>query len=271
MYTVPSGRGMSVECFVFRLSNLSPDPCYSFVFASLFLCPFWMWSFSMCCPVTHRCPTLALSPFICAEKDRWTRGLGTLWHHSLWRTDWRVEALHCKQTAMNKTLHIYMRDFKSTQHFCFCDNFIEKMTRKGEPIQMWEYLCIVLWLCKNICPEDFKESRHGSPIGERHSNNVFILCSLEVLYFTYSCVIFNFTLQKSSRNYSYVIWNYNVDPWTIRAMMVPVLQLNQSRQVRCRCCCCCCCFPLVSRCILVHVVLKYFFFSKCYYEIIFIC
>ncbi len=32
------------------------------------------------------------------------------------------------------------------------------------------------------------------------------------------------TFQKSSRNYSYVIWNYNVDPWIIRATMVPVLQ-----------------------------------------------
>lgn len=68
------------------------------------------------------------------------------------------------------------------------------------------------------------------------------------------------TFQKSSRNYSYVIWNYNVDPWIIRATMVPVLQLHESRQVRC-CCCCCCCFLLVSRCILVHVVLNFFFLS----------
>lgn len=141
MYTVPSGRGMSVECFAFRLSNLSPDPCYSFVFASLFLCPFWMWSFSMCCPVTHRCPTLALSPFICAEKDRWTRGLGTLWHHSLWRTDWRVEALHCKQTAMNKTLHIYIWGISNPHSTsAFVTISLKKWQGKGN-----------LYRCGNIC------------------------------------------------------------------------------------------------------------------------
>lgn len=200
----------------------------------------------MCCPVTHRCPTLALSPFICAEKDRWTRGLGTLWHHSLWRTDWRAEALHCKQ---------YMRDFKSTQHFCFCDNFIEKWQGKGNLYRCGN-ICALFCDCARIYVLKISRKVVMDRLGERHSNNVFLKCLLEVLYFTYSCVIFNFTFQKSSRNSSYVIWNYNVDPWTIRATMV--LQLNQSRQVRCRCCCCCC-FPLVSRCILVHVVLKYFF------------
>lgn len=110
--------------------------------------------------------------------------------------------------------------------------------------------------CNNICHEDFKASRHGL---SKRMKNFFFLNVCWNFYILLIPVLF-LTLQKSNRNYSYVIWNYNVDPWIIRATMVPVLQLNESRQVRC-CCCCCCCFLLVSWCILVHVVLNIFFFS----------
>lgn len=99
---------LSMKCLVFRLSNLSPDLCCSlvlFVSASISLSLSYLnVVFSMCCPVTHRSPTLALAPLIRAEKDRWRRGLGTLsarslWHHRRWRTDWRAEAWRCKQIA----------------------------------------------------------------------------------------------------------------------------------------------------------------------------
>lgn len=254
---------LSMNCFVFRLSNLSPDPCYSFVFASLsFSVPFECGLFLCAAPSHIDVPHLHSLPLSVLRRtaEREASGPWAPAHCDITAFGIQTDGSRpctANRPLCNKTLYSIYEGFQIHTALLLLWQFHWKMTRKGEPIQMWEYLCIgiVLWLCKNICPEDFKESRHGSPTRMALG---FLKCSLEVLYFTYSCVIFNFTFQKSSRNYSYVIWNYNVDPWTIRATMVPVLQLNQSRQVRCRCCCCCC-FPLVSRCILVHVVLKYFF------------
>lgn len=166
MYTVPSGRGMSVECFVFRLSNLSPDPCYSFVFPSLSFSVLFECGLFLCAAPSHiDVPHLHSLPLSVLRRTAELEASGPCDI-----TAFGVQTDGPRPCTANRPLwtrlYIYIYIYEGFQihtALLLLWQFHWEMTRKGEPIQMWEYLCIVLWLCKNICPEDFKESRHGSP------------------------------------------------------------------------------------------------------------
>lgn len=253
-----------MKCLVFRLSNLSPDLCCSlvlFVSASISLSLSYLnVVFSMCCPVMHRSPTLALAPFICAEKDRWRRGLGSL-SARCDITGFGVETGGPRPCAANRSLHNNKTPndgLKIHIALLLLWQFHYNDKNRGNYTDVGMF---VHWNCFVTVQEYMSWRFQGKSAWIAYENNTRMTFFWNVCWNFYillnPVLFFNFTFQKSSRNYSYVIWNYNVDPWIIRATMVPVLQLNESRRVRCRCCCCCC-FLLVSRCILVHVVLKYF-------------
>ncbi len=177
-----------------QLSNFGPSLCRSlYLSLSLFLSlslSFLNVVCSMCRPVTHRSPTLALAPFIRAEEDRWMRGLRTLSaghfgvktdgprpctanRNATWDSIWGIQNL--QSTSAFETISWKKRT--------------ERRNYKDAGI-------FVRWNCFVTVKIYVMKISRQVGMDRLRERAMFFKCLLELLYFTYSHVIFNFSKEQ---------------------------------------------------------------------------